>query len=55
MSNWVPLAGTVSGKDAVRRFFENLVRNYTFEEVCPVIFVVATMRMRFALGSTRLT
>ena len=32
---WVPLAGTRSGKDAVRRFFEDVARGYTFEEFSP--------------------
>jgi ketosteroid isomerase-like protein len=35
---WVPLAGTRSGKDAVRRFFEELGRGFTFEEFSPDSF-----------------
>jgi uncharacterized protein len=36
--DWVPLAGTRTGKDAVQRFFEELARGYTFEEFAPESF-----------------
>lgn len=35
---WVPLAGTRSDKDDVRRFFEDLARGFTFEEFSPDSF-----------------
>jgi hypothetical protein len=35
---WVPLAGTHSGKDAVRCFFEDLAHSYTFEGFSPNSF-----------------
>ena len=36
--DWVPLAGTRTGKAAVQRFFEELARGYTFEEFVPDSF-----------------
>jgi ketosteroid isomerase-like protein len=38
---WVPHAGAVTGKDAVRRFFETLERVYSFEEFSPDSFHAA--------------
>jgi len=49
---WVPLAGTRSGKDAVRRFFEDLARGYTYEAFSPDSFHEAGDHV-FCFGHSR--
>ena len=52
--DWVPLAGTRSGKAAVQRFFEELARGYTFEESAPERFHDAGDHV-FCFGHERAT